>query len=99
MFQPGTGVDPVLAQQLLAEGAERTAAIVRDSSEQPTGVQMLLDIVEQRARQDGAAELALSMAEPDTDLMNFYLRRGYRIVEYWQWPYTNYRSAIMSKPV
>jgi GNAT superfamily N-acetyltransferase len=61
--------------------------------------QMLLEIVEQRARQECAAELALSMAEPDTDLMNFYLRRGWRIVDYWQWPYTNYRSLIMSKAV
>lgn len=47
LFQPGAGVDPVLAQQLLAEGAERTAAIVRDSGEQPKGMQMLLDIVPQ----------------------------------------------------
>ena len=47
VFQPGTGVDPVLAQQLLAEGAERTAAIVRDSSAQPPGVQMLLAILPQ----------------------------------------------------
>lgn len=71
-----------------------------DTDYQGQGIgQMLLDVVEQRARRDGAAELALSMAEPDTDLMNFYVRRGYRIVEYWQWPYTNYRSAIMSKPV
>src|SRR5690606_7477014 len=47
VFEPGAGVDPVLAQQLLTEGAERTAAIVRDSGTQPTGVQMLLDIVPQ----------------------------------------------------
>ncbi|HYF14799.1 MAG TPA: GNAT family N-acetyltransferase [Phycisphaerales bacterium] len=59
--------------------------------------QMLLSIVERRAREDGAGELALSMAEPDTDLMNFYLRRGYRFVEHWQWPYTNYRSVILTK--
>lgn len=59
--------------------------------------QMLLSVVEQRAVADGAKELALSMAEPDKDLMNFYLKRGWRIVESWQWPYTNYKSAIMSK--
>ena len=47
VFKPGVGVDPELAGQLLAEGAERTAAIVRDSSTQPTGMQMLLDIVPQ----------------------------------------------------
>jgi GNAT superfamily N-acetyltransferase len=58
---------------------------------------MLVEIVEQLGREDGAAEMGLSMAEPDTDLMAFYQKRGYRIIEYWQWPYTNYRSAIMSK--
>ena len=47
VFRPGSGVDPVLAQQLLAEGAERTQAIVRDSAQQPSGLEMLLSIVPQ----------------------------------------------------
>lgn len=59
--------------------------------------QLLLDTVERRAVECGASELGLSMAEPDTALMQFYLRRGYRFIEHWQWPYTNYRSAILSK--
>ena len=58
---------------------------------------MLLDLVESRARDSGARELGLSMAEPDRELYEFYIRRGYRFVEFWQWPYTNYRSAILSK--
>jgi GNAT superfamily N-acetyltransferase len=58
---------------------------------------LLLDTVERRALARGARELGLSMAEPDTKLMEFYLKRGYRFVEHWQWPYTNYRSAILSK--
>ena len=45
----------------------------------------------------GSSELALSMAEPDADLMKYYLKRGYRFIERWQWPYTNYQSAILSK--
>ncbi len=57
----------------------------------------LLAHIESRAQELGFEELALSMAEPDTDLYSFYLRRGYRFVEHWQWPYTNYRSAILSK--
>lgn len=57
----------------------------------------LLTIVEQRAVACGAAELGLSMAEPDTALFNYYRRRGYRFIEHWRWPYTNYRSAILSK--
>jgi GNAT superfamily N-acetyltransferase len=58
---------------------------------------MLLEQVERRAAECGAKELGLSMAEADIALMQFYLRRGYRLIERWVWPYTNYRSAILSK--
>lgn len=58
---------------------------------------LLLETVERRSRECGAVELACSMAAPDTRLMQFYLKRGYRLVEHWQWPYTNYVSAILSK--
>ncbi|MDH7453221.1 dicarboxylate/amino acid:cation symporter [Luteimonas composti] len=47
LFKPGAGVDPALAQQLLTEGAERAQAIVRDSTQQPKGMDMLLSIVPQ----------------------------------------------------
>jgi GNAT superfamily N-acetyltransferase len=60
---------------------------------------MLLEQVERRARENKAVELACSMAEPDTELFNFYIKRGYRLVDHWQWPYTNYRSCILSKPL
>jgi len=59
----------------------------------------LLEKCEARAREEGSSELALSMAEPDTALRSYYERRGYRFVEHWQWPYTNYRSCILSKPI
>lgn len=59
--------------------------------------QLLLDKAEARAIECGSTELGLSMAEPDVDLRRYYEKRGYRFVEYWQWPYTNYRSAILSK--
>lgn len=58
---------------------------------------MLLERVEQRARETGHVELALSMAEPDRKLYDFYIKRGFRFIEYWQWPYTNYRSCILSR--
>ena len=44
-LQPGAGVDPVLAQQMLAEGSERASAIVSSSATQPRGLDMLLGIV------------------------------------------------------
>ncbi|MGH8075751.1 MAG: dicarboxylate/amino acid:cation symporter [Lysobacter sp.] len=45
LFKPGAGVDPALAQQLLVEGSERAQAIVKDSAEQPKGLDMLMSIV------------------------------------------------------
>lgn len=57
----------------------------------------LLARVEHETLAIGARELALSMAEPDVPLREYYERRGYRVVQTWQWPYTNYQSLIMSK--
>lgn len=62
LFRPGDGVDPALAQQLLAEGAQRTEAIVRDSKGTATGIELLLSIVPQNvvgAASDNANILAL----------------------------------------
>lgn len=58
---------------------------------------MLLRAVEQRAAELGKSEIALSYAEPDTKLAGFYAHRAYRFIQHWQWPYTNYRSVILSK--
>lgn len=44
-IQPGAGVDPELAKQLLSENAERAKAIVSDVGNQPKGLDMLLSIV------------------------------------------------------
>jgi len=49
LFQPGAGVDRAQAQQLLADSADRAQVIVKDSAEQPTGIDMLLAIVPQNA--------------------------------------------------
>ena len=62
LFRPGAGVDPAHAQELLSESAERAQAIVRDSAEQPSGMDMLLGIVPQNvvgAASSNASILAL----------------------------------------
>jgi Na+/H+-dicarboxylate symporter len=62
LFRPGAGVDQALAQQLLGEGAERAQAIVKDSAEQPKGMDLLLSIVPQNvvgAASSNASILAL----------------------------------------
>jgi len=53
--------------------------------------------VETRARELGAAEIALDTAEPAKHLVVWYTRLGYRFVEYAQWGHTNYRTLILSK--
>lgn len=71
-----------------------------DPEAQGLGIgRMLLETTERRAARLGFTELACSMAEPDQDLLRFYDRLGYRTVTTWQWPYTNYRSLILSKPI
>jgi GNAT superfamily N-acetyltransferase len=57
----------------------------------------LIAIVENLAVTDGADEIAIDTAETAFDLIKFYERRGYRIIENVQWKETNYRSVIMSK--
>ncbi|MFT4248415.1 MAG: dicarboxylate/amino acid:cation symporter [Pseudomonas sp.] len=45
VLRPGGGVDPQLAQQLLAENAERSREIVAATGSQPQGMDMLMSIV------------------------------------------------------
>ena len=45
VLRPGTGVDPALAQQLLAQNVERSREIVASVDSQPRGMDMLLSIV------------------------------------------------------
>lgn len=71
-----------------------------DPERQGLGIGLrLLEMVERRAAECGSAEIACSMAEPDAKLLAFYVKRGYRTVGHWQWPYTNYRSVVLSKGV
>ncbi|HST92896.1 MAG TPA: dicarboxylate/amino acid:cation symporter [Brevundimonas sp.] len=45
LFQPGDGVDPVLAQQLLADGAEGASAIVGNAPKSIEAGQFFLDMI------------------------------------------------------
>jgi GNAT superfamily N-acetyltransferase len=57
----------------------------------------IMDLIEIRARDLGATELALDTSENATHLISLYQKRGYRFIEFVQWEGVNYRSVIMSK--
>ena len=57
----------------------------------------LLATVEQVAREQGVAELALDTSEGAAHLLAFYEQRGYRFLEYADWDVTNYQSVVLSK--
>lgn len=59
--------------------------------------QVLMQTVESRAAETGAAEIGLSTPEPAQWLIEMYQRHGYRVVDRVKWHETNYLSAIMSK--
>jgi GNAT superfamily N-acetyltransferase len=69
-------------------------------SHQECGIgSMLLDLVEQRAREKGIAMLALDTSEHAARLIALYTSKGYSFVEYVRWPVVNYRSMIFAKPL
>jgi GNAT superfamily N-acetyltransferase len=59
----------------------------------------LLAITECLAKLDHASELALDTAEEAENLILYYNRKGFRFIEYIQWPRTNYRSVVLSKSI
>ena len=59
----------------------------------------LMDEAEARARAQGAREAIGDTAEPAKHLIDWYLRRGYRVVGTTQWSGKVYRSVVLSKPL
>lgn len=70
-----------------------------DPSERGAGIgRALLSEVEARAHAAGARELACDTAEPATDLIEMYVRWGYRVVGTVDYrPVVNYPSVTLSK--
>lgn len=57
----------------------------------------MMDMLENRARELGAKELALDTSERAEHLIRMYSSRGYRNVGHVSWDVTNYRSVVLSK--
>lgn len=57
----------------------------------------LMALAERRARKSGAGMLGLDTAEQAAHLIAMYEARGYRFIEYVQWPQPNYRSVVFGK--
>lgn len=69
-----------------------------DPAEQRQGIgSRLLEMVEQRARENEATEIALDTAEMADALIAYYRSRGYLPVGSVRWKEVNYRSVVMSK--
>jgi GNAT superfamily N-acetyltransferase len=69
-----------------------------EPAEQGQGIGLrLLQHLEHRAMELGAAELALDTAEGADWLVAWYQNMGYRFIDYAQWEGKTYRSVIMSK--
>jgi len=98
MFKPAnrTGGSPWLDRPEVASLGQ--FAIAPDVQALGLGAR-LMDLVEARAAETGATEIALDTAEPAAHLVAWYGRRGYRLIEHVQWGHTNYCSVIMSKRV
>jgi GNAT superfamily N-acetyltransferase len=57
----------------------------------------LMAWAEKWANACGYSEIAVDTAEPAHELVAFYNSRGYRFIEYGQWPGKRYRSTVLSK--
>jgi len=57
----------------------------------------LIELVEAHAQLDGKRELACDTAEGVLQLVDYYKRRGYLLIEYHRWPHACYRSIILAK--
>lgn len=57
----------------------------------------LMDFIENRSWELGAAEIALDTSEHAHQLISMYTKRGYCVVDEADWSITNYRSVIMSR--
>jgi GNAT superfamily N-acetyltransferase len=58
---------------------------------------VLRERVEEEARSAGAREIACDTAEPARHLVDWYLRRGYRVVDRVRWRGKAYVSVVLSK--
>lgn len=58
---------------------------------------LLLNAIEDYARGNNISELAFDTSENAIELINYYKKRGYRLVDECKWDHTNYKSLIFSK--
>ncbi|MCI0448559.1 MAG: GNAT family N-acetyltransferase [Chlorobi bacterium] len=57
----------------------------------------LMDFIESHAVENGKNEIVLDTSDKAQHLIDYYSKRGYKFVQYWQWPDVNYRSVVMIK--
>lgn len=71
-------------------------AVVPKFQRKGTGLR-LIQAVEEKAREEGACELALDTAENAGQLIRWYGTLGFRFIGFTKWKAANYRSVVLSK--
>ena len=61
--------------------------------------QLLIDSVIDIAHKNGKTELSLDTSEKAIKLVEYYVKKGFRKIDYMQWHDVNYRSIILSKAI
>ncbi|MER6393713.1 GNAT family N-acetyltransferase [Streptomyces sp. NPDC001523] len=69
-----------------------------EPSQRGTGLgQQLLALAESRIAALGSTQVVIDTSSQATDLVNWYLRRGYAPIGTWRWDVTNYDSIVLMK--
>ncbi len=94
-YSPGiSGGHPWFEQKNIAKFGQ--FAVEPAYQQQGIGGKMM-DLIEQKAVEMNAGEIACDTAEGATHLIRMYRNRGYRIVGKADWDITNFISVILSK--
>jgi GNAT superfamily N-acetyltransferase len=57
----------------------------------------IIKFIEQLAKNDKAERIIIDTAENNTQLVNYYINKGYKIIDKTNWSTTNYTSVFLNK--
>jgi len=57
----------------------------------------IIKFVEQLAKQDKSTQIIIDTAQNNTQLVNYYIGKGYKVIDTTNWSTTNYTSVFLAK--